>query len=162
MPPTNPLDAVLVRKVTFGELGDMPVAQYIVAVLMAPMPDSQHTAPVASGLLDDLKAERIHAYWILSTKGKRVGVIAFQVLPIGVGEKRLYVTGLAFPDNAALGAWQALFAEGRQVMAALGCQYLQYDIDPDTAIGQQIMRATEGTGAKLQVRYTLEATPHGT
>ena len=77
--PLQNLERVTTRKVTPGDLLDMAVAKYIVAVIMAPMTDESQTKEVAADILSSLNSGKIEAHWILGINGKRVGVIAFCV-----------------------------------------------------------------------------------
>lgn len=151
------LERVTTRKVTPGDLLDMAVAKYIVAVIMAPMPDEYQTKEIAGNVLSSLNSGRTEAHWILGVNGKRVGVICFSVGPYSEAEKDvlvLYVNGIALSPNAPASAWTTLMDDGRLVAAMKGCKYIIFDVAPNGELTQGII--TAALAARAQVRFTLE------
>lgn len=143
------LERVTTRKVTPGDLLDMAVAKYIVAVIMAPMTDESQTKEVAADILSSLNSGKIEAHWILGINGKRVGVIAFCV-----NGKTLYVVGVALSPTAPPLAWTTLMRDGRSVAAEKGCRNIVFDVMPNGELTQGII--TAALAERAQVRFTLE------
>lgn len=140
-----------------GDLADARVAKYIVAVIMAPMPDDEQKPEVASTILSRLTSNAAEAWWILGSDGRRVGVIAFTVGPYSEKEKTkvLYVVGFNFPKEAPASAWTTLIEHGRAVAKDRGCRYIMFDVAPNGPHTERIIEAA--IDARAQVRFTLEA-----
>lgn len=152
------LDAITVSRVSAGDLLDKRVANYVVAVIMAPMPDAEQKPEVASNVLAALNTGKGEAWWIMGADGRRVGVIVFSVGDYGASKRDtrvLYIIGFSFPGNAPQSAWASLIAHGRQVAKERGCQYIMFDVAPNGPYTEGIIRA--GLEARAQVRFTLEA-----
>ena len=133
------------------------MSKYIVAVIMAPLPDDQQKPEIASAVLAKLSAGGADAYWILSSDGRRCGVIVYTVGPYSERDsiKVLYVVGFNFPSNAPDAAWDALISKGRSVAAERGCKYIMYDVAPDGPHTEGLIAAS--LRARAQVRFTMEA-----
>lgn len=144
---------------TPGDLLDPAVSRYIVAVIMAPMPDAQQTKEVASNVLASLNNGRAECYWIMSGKGKRCGAIAFTVGPYSNRESEkdlrvLYVVGVTLPQNASPAVWSTIMQDGRDVARVKGCRYIIFDVAPNGPMTEGIINAA--LEAKAQARFTLE------
>ncbi len=152
------LDSIDVARVSQADLLDGRVAKYIVTVIMAPLPDDQQKPEVASAVLAKLGSGNAEAHWILSSDGRRCGVIVYTVGPYSERDKDikvLYVVGFNFPSNAPEAAWDTLIAKGRGVAAAHGCKYIMYDVAPDGPHTERLIDAS--LRARAQVRFTMEA-----
>lgn len=152
------LERVTTIKVTQADLLDDRVARYIVAVIMAPWPDSEQTKQHAVAALDSLRAGKSEAHWVLA-EGKRCGVIVFTIGPYSNREdekniKVLYVSGVMIPKDAPASAWHTLMDEGKKVAAERGCRYIIFDVAPDGPHTDGIISAA--VAARAQARFILE------
>jgi hypothetical protein len=140
-------------------MADPRIGRYIVAVIMAPLPDTLQTDKYASDTLGALQAGRCEAYWLLTENNRRCGVIAFTTGPYSdrVGEKDisvLYVVGVAMPTNATPAAWRSLMESGREVAKEKGCRYIIFDVAPNGPLTSGIIEAA--ITARAQARFTIE------
>lgn len=153
------LSKVKVAKVLPSDLLDTHIQKYIVAVIMAPLPDHEQTEQHALNVLATLQDGRCKAYWILTEQNRRCGVIAFITGPYSTREaekeiKVLYVVGAAMPYSATSEAWHCLVNHGKDIARESGCRFIIFDVAPSSPMANTIISLSSEIGA--QARFTIE------
>jgi hypothetical protein len=143
LPHLKVLESVTTRDVTPEDLAKPQVMQYVTAVIMAPLTDDLQIPDLARKVVDSLNNGFFKARWIISSDGRRAGVIVFIVQ-----DKVLHVVGIAFPPDAPASGWDSLVAHGKDEARLLGCTGIHFDVYGTTSVQNGIVAAAMRAGAR--------------